>query len=135
MQAAMTQRPSLLLASSAAVHFAAAIGLLFAPEEILAWAGAPPSTLDSALLQLLGSASLGFAMLDWMQRHSIVGGLFGRPVVVANLAYAGSAALVLAHVAMDTGFAAPLGAALLVYGSLALAFALKLVSGPASTGS
>jgi hypothetical protein len=88
-------RPSLLLVISAVVYFAAAVPLLFAPEELLTVAGVPTSILDKALLQVIGSAIFGFAMLNWLNRYSRVGGIFGRPLVAGNLAHAGTAALVL----------------------------------------
>lgn len=126
----MGQRPSLLLLASAIVYFAAALPLLFAPEETLAFAGAPASTLDAALLQVVGSAVFGFAMLNWMSRYSRIGGIFGRPVVAANLAHAGSAALLLGKVAKRAAFPPLLLAVVAVYAALAFAFAFKFFVQP-----
>ena len=127
----MSQRPSLLLLGSAIVYFAAALPLLFAPEETLAFAGAGASSLDAALLQVLGSAVFGFAMLNWQNRHSRIGGIFGRPVVAANLAHAGTAALLLGKVAKRAAFPPLLVAVLAVYTVLAIAFAFKFFVQPA----
>ncbi len=115
-------RLSLLLVVSAVIYFAAALPLLFAPEEVLTFAGAPTSILDRTLLQVLGSAIFGFAMLNWLNRYARVGGIFGRPVVASNLAHAGTAALLLGKVASRASFSTPLTVVLLLYGSLALAF-------------
>lgn len=121
-----------MLVVSAALYFGGALPLLFAPEELLAFAGAPPSILDVALLQLLGSAIFGFAMLNWSNRYSRVGGIFGRPLVAANLAHAGSAALLLGHIARRVPFSTPLTVALALYGSLAAAFGYKLFVQPST---
>ena len=126
----MNPRPSVLLTLSAALYFAVALPLLFAPEELLAFAGARPSTLDVTLLQVLGSAVFGFAMLNWMNRHSRIGGIFGRPAVAANLAHAGSAALLLGHIASRTPFSPLLTAPLALYGALAVAFGFKFFTRP-----
>ena len=126
----MGQRPSLLLLGSAVVYFAAALPLLFAPEETLAFAGVAASTLDTALLQVLGAAVFGFAMLNWLNRYSRIGGIFGRPVVAANLAHAGSAALLLGKVAKSAAFPPLLVTVLAVYAVMAIAFAIKFFVQP-----
>ncbi len=115
-------RPSVLLVVSAVLYFAVALPLLFAPEELLTFAGAPTSILDRTLLQVIGSAIFGFAMLNWLNRYARVGGIFGRPVVASNLAHAGTAALLLGNAASRASFSTPLTVVLLLYGSLALAF-------------
>lgn len=126
----MNDRPNPLLLGSAVLYFAAALPLLFAPEELLRYAGAAPSTLDTALLQVIGSAIFGFAMLNWMNRYGVVGGIYGRPVVLANFTHAATAALLLGHIATRAPFSAPLTAVLAVYGVLALAFGAKLFIAP-----
>jgi hypothetical protein len=136
----MNPRPSPLLVVSAVLYFAGALPLLFAPDELLTFAGAPPSILDVTLLQIIGSAIFGFAMLNWSNRYSRVGGIFGRPVLAANLAHAGSAALLLGHIARRVPFSPLLTGVLVLYGSLAVAFGYKFfvhpsaVAGPASDG-
>jgi len=132
----MGQRPNLLLLGSAIVYFAAALPLLFAPQATLAFAGVAASTLDMALLQVLGAAVFGFAMLNWLNRYSRIGGIFGRPVVAANLAHAGSAALLLGKVAKSAAFPPLLVTVLAVYAVMAIAFAIKFFvqpTGPAAS--
>jgi hypothetical protein len=104
--------------------------LLFAPEEALTFAGAPHSTLNMTLLQVIGSAIFGFAMLNWLNRYSRVGGIFGRPVVAGNLAHAGTAALLLGHTASRASFSIVLTVVLVLYGSLALAFGFRFFVQP-----
>ncbi len=126
----MSERMNPLLLASAVLYFAAALPLLFAPEELLRYAGASPSTLDTALLQVIGSAIFGFAMLNWMNRYGVIGGIYGRPVVIANFTHAVTAALLLSHIAFRETFSAPLTSVLAVYGVLALAFGAKLFVAP-----
>jgi hypothetical protein len=130
----MQQRPTLLLVASAALYAAAAIPLLFAPAELLRLGGAEQTPLVFGLLQVLGSALFGFAMLNWMQRFSRIDGIFGRPLVVANLAHAGSAALLLAKAAVSAAPSPLLLAALGAYAVLGVAFGRQMFAAPAAPG-
>ncbi len=55
--------------------------LSFLPQEI-------SSTLamqtDAIVLQLLGAVYFGFAFLNWMNKNKVLGGIYGRPIVMAN---------------------------------------------------
>ncbi len=123
-------RTSPLLVVSAVIYFAAALPLLFAPVEMLTFSGVSPSILDRTLLQVIGSALFGFAMLNWSSRYARVGGIFGRPLVAGNLAHAGTATLLLGNVASRASFSIPLTAVLVLYGSLALAFGFRFFVQP-----
>jgi len=64
----------------------AALGLAasFVPREILMFVGARPDPLPGLLVQITGALYLGFAMLNWMARGSLIGGIYGRPVAFGN---------------------------------------------------
>lgn len=126
----MTDRPNLLLTVSAAAYLLAAIALLFAADELLHLARGAASQLDVALLQLLGAALFGFAMLNWLSRYSIVGGIFSRPLVVANLAHTATAALMLGHLAVRQPVSPWLAGATLAYAALGVAFGARLFLPP-----
>ncbi|MGH9456983.1 MAG: hypothetical protein ACRD2J_05010 [Thermoanaerobaculia bacterium] len=124
------EKPNLLLTGSSIIYLAGAIPLLFAPAELLAFAGAAPTAVGSALLQVVGAANLGFAMLAWMTRYATIGGIFGRPIVVAHLAYTASAALLLLS-AVRRAPAPPLAwGAVGIYALLAIGFGARLLGGP-----
>jgi hypothetical protein len=65
----------------------------FAPQEIVATLGLAPARLADLLVQVIGGLYLGFAMLNWMARGSVMGGIYGRPFVMANLLHFVSAGL------------------------------------------
>lgn len=122
----MDNRPNLLLVFSAVLYLLAGAAALFAPQELLSFAGAVPGDLNVSLLQAVGAAFLGFGMLNWLSRFSRIGGIYGRPVVVANFAHAFAAAALLVK-AVPRGNGSPLAwAALGIYGVLALLFGIKL---------
>ena len=69
---------------SAAVLLLGGLVLLFAPDAVLP-ALVPGFPAAAAWLgQLLGAAWLGMAALNWLQRAAVLGGIYGRPVVLAN---------------------------------------------------
>ena len=61
------------------------IGLTFLPEEIAEYLTINSSPLSIIILQILGSLYLGFAMLNWMARTMLIGGIYGKPLVIGNM--------------------------------------------------
>ena len=86
---------TLISRASAALLFAGGLGLLFAPDAILPRLipGYPTSGLWFG--QLLGAAWLALAVLNWLSRASLLGGIYGRPVVGPNAAFYFIATMVL----------------------------------------
>ena len=129
----MAEKPNLLLTFSAAAYFLVSVALIFTTEELLGFAAAAGTVLEIALLQLLGAALFGLAMLNWMSRYSRTGGIFGRPLVVANFANAFIATMMLVHLWREDRLSTPLMCALVFYAALALAFGAKLFLPPRNT--
>ncbi|MDF1505788.1 hypothetical protein [Roseisolibacter sp. H3M3-2] len=121
---------SLLSRLSAALLLAGGATLLFAPDVVLP-ALVPGFPRDGAWLgQLLGAAWLGAAALNWLQRGALLGGIYGRPVVMANTAlYFVSAASLLRAL---LGGAAPRAAWVVAAPAtaLAVAYGALLLRGP-----
>lgn len=107
-----------LMSASAAWMAACGLLLSFAPHEVLGAFGA--EAVMAPVLQLLGAIYLGGAMTNWMAKGSLVGGIFGRPLAMGNLAHFGMGALALVRAAL-AGSALVWPAALL-YAALALGF-------------
>jgi len=75
----------LAMTSASIVLGAAGLLLIFLPQEMastLEW-----SEDSAVLLQLIGASYFGFAMLNWMARGTLVGGIYGRPIVIGNLTH------------------------------------------------
>ena len=74
--------------------------LLFSPDAVLPRliSGYPSNGLW--LGQLLGAAWLGLAALNWINRRLILGGVFGRPIVLANAVHYFISAMVLIRAAI-----------------------------------
>jgi protein-S-isoprenylcysteine O-methyltransferase Ste14 len=77
-----------LLMSSSAISLAIiGLGMTFFPKEI-----ADKLLLDSTvtfqlILQVLGALYFAFAMLNWMAKGNAMGGIYNRPIVIANVAH------------------------------------------------
>ena len=75
----------LIASSSAALLFVSGAALLFAADVIVPAGVAGFDAAHAWLAQLLGGAWLGLAAVNWLTRRTVLGGIYGRPVVLANL--------------------------------------------------
>ena len=80
-------RSKLLLSASALFFGLAGAGATFLPHELLAHVRQPDAPILAVFIQALGALYLAFAMLNWMSRGATIGGIYGRPLVVANFLY------------------------------------------------
>ena len=69
--------------------------LLFLPQEFIAAIQIKGSIELEIILQILGSVYLGFAILNWNSRFKIIGGIYSRPLVLANFTHSFIAAITL----------------------------------------
>ena len=77
----------LLMRASAVFVGALGASATFLPQEILLRTGTSPIGFSAVLVQIAGALYLGFAMLNWMAQGNIIGGIYGRPVAIGNLAH------------------------------------------------
>ena len=89
--------------ASAAFLLLGGVALLFAPDVLLPRLVPAFPPAGAWLGQLLGAGWLALAALDWLTRSTLLGGIYGRPVVVANAAHYFVAATVLLKVVAGRG--------------------------------
>jgi hypothetical protein len=63
------------------------LGLTFLSQEIAEYLNGDINQSSILFLQILGSLYLGFAMLNWMTKNNLIGGIYSRPLVIGNLAH------------------------------------------------
>ncbi len=80
--------PKVLLPLAAVVYGATGLGLLFAPLEFGPLLGLSSVAAAEVPLQMASAGLVGFAALNWMGRGAIYGGIYGRPIAVANFGFA-----------------------------------------------
>jgi hypothetical protein len=73
----------LLATASALILGVGGFALLFAADEVMERAGAP-GAFAAVVAQCLGGAWLALAVATWITRGSPQGGIYGRPIVLAN---------------------------------------------------
>ena len=96
-------KPQPILVTSAVLLMSLGGITLFAPEEVAALLAISGQATGAMVLQLLGGALFALGFLDWMNRFATIGGIYGRPVVAANLAFFFIAATTLARRALRAG--------------------------------
>jgi len=77
-------RARIKLAVGAAAVCLAVLGLalLFAGTEVAGWVVGGP--VPEPFPSLLGAALIAFGSMNWIARHNLLGGIYGRAVVVSN---------------------------------------------------
>ncbi|MCC8410594.1 hypothetical protein LJ707_16745 [Mucilaginibacter sp. UR6-1] len=94
------------LIMTVAAVFLAAMGfaLSFAADEIIKVLGGTPTETQMLCLQLLGAMYYAFALLNWMAKGAIIGGIYNRPVAIGNFTHfvMGSIVLTRAVLTNDT---------------------------------
>jgi hypothetical protein len=77
------------LLMSLSAFFMGFIGILFTflPDEILMLLGLDWVKYLSLFVQVIGALYLGFAMLNWTAKANLIGGIYSKPVSIANFAH------------------------------------------------
>ena len=73
------------------------IGIVFTfmPAEILHWVNLEAAKSLTLMVQILGALYFSYAMLNWMSKGNLIGGIYNRPIAVANFTHYLIAALAL----------------------------------------
>ncbi len=85
--------------------FLGLLGLLalFVPEELLKMLNLPFTSPLPVLIQLLGAMYLSFALMNWTAKENIIGGVYLRPISIANFAHFMIGALSLVNYLFSNG--------------------------------
>lgn len=113
---------TLLVASTI---FNGIMGLLtsFLPQEVLEIIGLPSSPVHVLLVQILSAFYISLAMINYLSKDAVIGGIYNRPILMGNIAYHGIASLALVKYAMSQGiFSATFITLTVVYCALSLGF-------------
>ena len=76
-----------ILTSSAINLIIIGVAFSFIPAELLGFLKMEKTAEAEILFQLVGALYFGFGMLNWTARRSIVGGIYNKPISIANFAH------------------------------------------------
>lgn len=113
---------TLLVASTT---FNGIMGLLtsFLPHEILEINDLPTAPINVLLVQVLSACYFGLAMINYMSKDAVIGGIYNRPLLMGNIAYHGIASVaLLKYVMSQDTFSAIFLTMTVVYCALSLGF-------------
>ena len=116
----------------ASAIFMGAIGVCatFLPQEVLFLAGGSPYGLLVLVIQVLGALYVALAILNWMAQGMLIGGIYGRPVAVANLAHFTIAGIAVVKVAVAGNHDALVIGGAAIYSLFAILFARVVFTHP-----
>ena len=78
-------KTKLLMTSSALFCGIIGILLLFLPNEIAEYLNVEPTIITIFFLKILSALYLGFGILNWTVKGSLIGGIYNRPIALGNL--------------------------------------------------
>ena len=102
---------------------------VFLPQELVVYFGSKPDTFVVIIVQIAGALYLGFAFLNYYSRSKMIGGIYSRPIVIANLVHFTIVALMLLKELLN-GLSFELVVGALIYTVFALWFGFVMYSNP-----
>jgi hypothetical protein len=124
----MKANPLLLVVGP--LYAVAGLALTFAPAEVIEALGGDAGAIATWAGQTAGAGLLALGWSNWIQRHAVVGGIYGRPILLANLLFAATAGGAAFSAWRNVRCSAALVAAVIL-AAIFVAFALRLLRPPA----
>ena len=94
----------------------------FFTREVLIMHATEPSRGSVLVVQVAGALYLGFAIINWMSRGNLMGGIYSRPLALGNFVYFLNIGLAMGRIAAGDP-AASIVVAAIIHGLFAAAFA------------
>lgn len=126
----------ILMILSAAWFLVLALSTSLAGIDLLLAMGIEVTAAATPILKLLGAALLGFAIMNWMAKGTMIGGIYARPLAAGNFLYFAVASLSLLKPLIAGALSLTMIAALAIHAAFAAAFGWLLFGqGAACVGS
>jgi hypothetical protein len=124
----------LLMTASSIVMGSLGIIASFFPKEILLNIEQSPTPTLILTIQVMGALYFGFAVLNWMAKTVVIGGIYAKPLSMGNFAHFFIAALALIKSAIHYHFTSKyIWALTIIYCLFAVAFAFVSFTNPKKT--
>ncbi len=112
----------MLMTSSSLFLALAGVFLLFVPDVLLSTLGVSVTAQAAVLVQMLGALYFSFALMNWTAKDSAIGGIYARPVSLANFSHFFSGTLLLIKFLFSNPFSFPMLLVTLLYAVFAVIF-------------
>jgi hypothetical protein len=112
----------ILMTSSSLILGLAGMFALFMPDVLLSTQGTTATGAMSVLVQLIGVLYFSFALMNLTARDSVIGGIYARPVSLANFGHFFAGTLLLLKYQLSNEMNLSILAALVVYAVYAICF-------------
>lgn len=123
----------LLMIASALFMLICGIALQFFPSEVLVRVGAGTSETGGVvplLLQVTGATLIGFALMNWMAKTVLIGGIYARPLAIGNFAHFLIGALAMIKYSASSAFSPALLLVTAMYTLFAVGFGYVFMTHP-----
>jgi hypothetical protein len=119
----------LVMTMSALAMGVTGIVLSFMPQEIVAWITGNSQPMDPTIIQVMGAAYFGFALINWTSRTNLIGGIYARPIAIGNFTHFSIGAITLLK-AVSASNSVGVIISTLVYVGFAISFGVILFTSP-----
>ena len=120
----------IVLGSSAIILAASGLALTFFPDELADSINLPEGASVKLLIQTIGAMYFGFAMLNWMSSRSLIGGIYNRPIAIANMTHFMMVGIALTKLMLSKALPQSFWLVTLIYVVYALIFGWLLFTTP-----
>jgi hypothetical protein len=119
-----------LMIASALFMGLAGLSTTFLPAEILSYVGLNSSVMPTLLIQITGALYLGFALMNWMAKTLLIGGIYSKPLCIGNFMHFTIAGLALIKGAFSHPELKIILVAAIAYSVFAILFGFVLFTNP-----
>lgn len=122
------------MTSSALFYAIIGIILSFLPNEIADYLNVEYNIITILFLNIMSALYLGFGILNWMAKGTLIGGIYNRPIAIGNLMHFGVGAIALVKISSNVQIHSEIIISLsAVYVIFALLFAYVFRTNPTNT--
>jgi hypothetical protein len=119
-----------LMIASSIVTGVLGITASFFPKEILNYTGVSPTGTLILVIQIMGALYFGFAIMNWMAKTVLIGGIYARPLAMGNFAHFMIAAFAFINAEMNYSVSQFLWIIAVIYLIFAVLFGIVLFTNP-----
>ena len=124
----------IVMTSSALFYAIIGIILSFLPNEIADYLNVEYNIITILFLNIMSALYLGFGILNWMAKGTLIGGIYNRPIAIGNLMHFGVGAIALVKISSNVQIHSEIIIFLsAVYVIFALLFAYVFRTNPTNT--